>query len=499
MARLDGMRESGRAIVEMFRHPGLRRLHVAWVGSILGTWAYFVALAVYAFDQGGAGAVALVSVLRMVPAAILSPFVATLADRFPRRWVMVTSDLARAALMLAAAAVIAGDGPAWIVYGIVTASTIAGTAFSPARAALVPQLVRTPTELTAANVAAGTLENVGSFLGPAIGGFVLAATNVQVVFALNAASFVWSAVLVLMIRVDEARTDRERKDAAGERAAAAGFKIIFGDRNVALLVSLYAVQTLVAGALVVLTVVAALDVLDGGAKEVGFLDSATGIGGIIGAAVALALAARGRLAADFGIGLALFGAFALVGVVSNLGVAILALGVVGLGNSLVDITAITLLQRAVPNYVLGRVVGVVQGVILATLGIGSAAAPLLEDAFGARAAIIIVGLALPVVALVCWPALRGLDARLREPPHAALLRRVAFLESLPPALREQLAATLVEVRQPAGSTVIRQGDAGDRFYVIQEGEVEIGGNVLGPGESFGEIALLRDVPRTATV
>jgi len=138
-------------------------------------------------------------------------------------------------------------------------------------------------------------------------------------------------------------------------------------------------------------------------------------------------------------------------------------------------------------------------VVLAALGIGSIAAPLLVDAFGAHAAIVIVGAALPVAAAVSWPALRGLDDRLREPAHAALLRRVEFLASLPPALREQLAATLVEVRHPAGGTVIRQGEPGDRFYVLEEGEVEIEGNVLGPGASFGEIALLRDVPRTATV
>jgi len=499
MARLDGMRESGRGLVEMFRHPGLRRLQLAWVGSVLGTWAYFVALAVYAYDQGGAGAVAVVSVLRMLPAAVLSPFLATLADRFPRRLVMITSDVARAALMLAAAAVIAEDGPAWLVYAIVAMSSIVSMLFGPARAALVPLLVRTPTELTAANVAAGTLENVGSFLGPAIGGFVLAATNVQAVFALNAASFVWSAVLVFMVRVDETRHTAEDEEASEGHAAAAGFKVIANDRNIAVLVVLYAVQTIVAGALVVLMVVAALDVLDGGAKEVGFLDAATGIGGIIGSAVALGLAARGRLAADLGIGLFLFGAFALVGAIPTIGVAVAALAVVGVGNCLVDISAITLLQRAVPNDVLGRVVGIVEGVVLAALTIGTVAAPLLVDAFGARAAIIVVGAALPIATVVSLPALRGLDARLREPPHAALLRGVEFLASLPPALREQLAATLVEVRRATGETVIVQGEPGDRFYVVEEGEVEIEGNVFGPGASFGEIALLRDVPRTATV
>jgi len=499
MGSLSGARESGRAVVEMFRHPGLRRLQLAWVGSILGTWAYFVALAVYAYGQGGAGAVALVSVLRMVPAAILAPFLATLADRFPRRLVMVVSDVVRAVLMLAAAAVIAGDGAAWIVYAIVTVSQIAGTPFSSARAALVPQLVRTPAELTATNVASGTLENVGSFLGPAIGGLVLAATNAEVVFALNGASFVWSAMLVLMIRVDERPPADEHEDEGGGHAVIAGFRAIFGDRNVVLLVVLYALQTVVAGALVVLMVVAALDVLHGGAKEVGFLDAATGIGGIIGSVVALALAARGRLAADLGIGLALFGAFVLVGIVPHLAAAVIALAVVGIGNCLVDIAAITLLQRAVPNEVLGRVVGVVEGVTLAALGIGSIAAPLLVDAFGARAAIIVVGAALPAVTVVSWPALRRLDLRLTEPPLAGLLRGVEIFEPLPPAALDRLARALTEVRFPAGTTVITKGEPGDRFYVVEDGVVEIEGNVFGPGSSFGEIALLRDIPRTATV
>jgi Cyclic nucleotide-binding domain len=268
---------------------------------------------------------------------------------------------------------------------------------------------------------------------------------------------------------------------------------------VSLLVVLYALQTVVAGALVVLMVVGALDVLDGGAKEVGFFDAATGIGGIIGSVVALALAARGRLAADLGIGLALFGAFVLVGAVPNLAAAVIALAVVGVGNCLVDIAAITLLQRAVPNDVLGRVVGVVEGVTLAALGIGSIAAPLLVSAFGARAAIIVVGAALPVVTVVSWPALRRLDARLAEPPLAALLRGVEIFAPLPPQLREQLAGNQVEVRLPAGTEVIRAGEPGDRFYVIGAGEVEIEGKTFGLGGSFGEIALLRDVPRTATV
>ena len=195
---------SARALAHTFRNPALRRLQLASAGSILGTFAYFVALYVYAFRQGGTNAVALVSVLQMLPAAVLSPFLATLADRLPRRLVMLGADLVRAALMVAAAVSIAADGPAWIVYAIVTAVQIASTTFGPAKAALLPLVARTPGELTAANVAGRTLEGAGGFIGPMIGGFLLAATNEQTVFAVNAASFVWSAVLVFGLRVDTA-------------------------------------------------------------------------------------------------------------------------------------------------------------------------------------------------------------------------------------------------------------------------------------------------------
>jgi MFS family permease len=490
---------SGAALGEAFRNPSLRRLQLAWVGSILGSWAYFVALAVYAYGQGGAKAVALIGVLRVIPAAILAPFLGSLADRFPRRLVMVSADFVRAALMGLAAAVIALSGPAWVVYGLVTLSTLAGTPFRPAQAALLPELAGTPTELTAANIASSTLESAGSFIGPAIGGFVLAATNAQVVFALNGASFVWSAALVLSIRVSETVDRAKPGGDRGGRHMLAGFRTIREDRDVGALVGLYAAQTLVAGALGVLVVVTALDLLHGGPKDVGLLDAATGVGGLAGSLVALGLAARGRLATDLGLGLALFGALAFIGLTPHLGPAIVALGVVGIGNTLVDIAAITLLQRIVPNELLGRVLGLLQGILLACFGIGAAAAPLLVDAFGVRTTLIAVGAVLPLLTAISWTRLRRIDATNPAPRLSALLRGVEILEPLPAAALERLTAALGEVRLPAGAVVIREGEPGDRFYVVEDGVVKIEGNVFGPGSSFGEIALLRDVPRTATV
>ena len=499
---------SAAALGDTFRNPALRRLQLANAGSILGTFSYFVALYVYAYQQGGAGAVALVNVLQMLPAAVLAPFLATFADRLPRHLVMIGADLVRAALMSAAAASIALGGPAWIVYALVTVSQIAGTTFGPAKAALLPILARTPEELTAANVAGSTLTGAGSFIGPAIGGFLLAATNGQTVFALNAVSFVWSAVLLVGLPAGGAGTAMTEPEEEGEptrdeetvrRQLTAGFRAIRESKDVGVLLSLYTVQTLVAGALEVLVVVTALDLLHGGPKEVGAFDAAIGVGGLLGALVALALAARGRLATDFGLGLVLFGALAVVGALPHLAPAIVALGVLGVGNAIVDVAAVTLLQRAVSNDVLARVLGLLEGVLLGALGLGALVAPLLIHSFGVRTSLIVVGAILPVLAALTWPRLRRLDARSPAPELTALLGRVEILAPLPLAAFERVAGSLVEVRFPAGTTVIRAGDAGDRFYVVGDGEVEIEGKVFGRGSSFGEIALLRDVPRTATV
>ncbi len=489
-----------RPLAETFRNTGMRRLQLAWLGSILGSGAYYVALAVYAYAHGGAGAVALVGVLQMIPAAIAAPFTATLADRFPRRLVLVGADTARAALMGVVAVSIGLGGPAWIAYAVITVSSIAGTPFRPAQAALLPTLARTPAELTAANVTSSTFESIGYFAGPAIGGFLLAATNPQTVFAVNAASFVWSALLVIGIRGAEPVANRrhtEHERPAGSQALA-GFQTIRQSGDIKLLVTLYAGQTLVAGALGVFVVVTALDLLNGSARTVGTLEASIGAGGLLGGAVAVALATRRRLAADLALGLALFGApFLAIAAFPRLAPAIAGLAILGIGNSLVDISSITLLQRIVPDEVLGRVLGLVQGLLLGSLGVGAALAPALIHMFGARTALLATGVFLPALAIVAWPLLQKLDAP--EPAFLELLRGVEILAPLPPASLDRLARSLVEVRLPAMSEIVRKGEPGDRFYVIEEGEVEVEGKRLGPGSSFGEIALLRDVPRTATV
>ncbi len=398
-----------------------------------------------------------------------------------------------------AALLIAVDSPAAGVYAVAVAATVVGVVFRPAQAALLPRLARDPAELTAANVASSTIESVASFMGPAIGGLLLVVTSTEVVFALNGLTFVWSAILVLGIRAQQDGETEHRERPGFVHELTAGIGAIVKDRNIAVVTGLYTAQTLVAGAMNVLVVVAAFDLLDAGDAGVGYLNAMIGIGGIVGGLLALVLAARGKLAADFGIGLVLFGLPLALVALAQVPIALVALAVLGIGNSIVDVTALTLLQRIVGNEVLGRVLGTLEGLLLAGIGIGALLAPVLVDAVGAEGALIVAGAIMPLLVLVSLGRLRAIDRFALRPAHFELLRGVPIFAPLAEPVLEHLAASLDEVPAAAGTRIIRAGDAGDRFYVIESGEVEIEGRRFGPGESFGEIALLRDTPRTATV
>jgi CRP-like cAMP-binding protein/predicted MFS family arabinose efflux permease len=499
----DRFGDAARSFSRVFKNPNIRRLEGAWAVSIITYWAYGIALAVFAYEEGGAAAVGLVGLVRFIPSAIASPFTAMLADRYRRQRVIVVAELLRASFVALTVVVLVLDGPFALVLLLSTLVAIVNSAEGPAESALLPTLAETPRELTAANVVSSTIESLGIFGGPAIGGLLLAATSAEVVFAAAAVAFTLSAFLVSRVRV-EGPQERPEPTGGAIREFTAGFVTLAREPGLRVLVGLLAAQTLVAGALNVLIVVSALRLLDLGEQGVGFLNSAVGIGGLVGALVSAALIGR-RLTANFFVGILLWGLpIALIGLFPEPVPALVFLAVVGLGNTLVDVSAFTLLQRAVPDEVLARVFGAVQALWVGAIGIGAILAPLLISALDIRGALIVTGALLPILATLLRRRLSPLDEVPVPERELQLLRGIEIFKPLPPPVLESLAHALVPVRVESGREVFREGELGDRFYIVAEGEVEIvqNGKVVnleGPGEFFGEISLLRDVPRTATV
>jgi CRP-like cAMP-binding protein/predicted MFS family arabinose efflux permease len=499
----DRFGDAARSFSRVFKNPNIRRLEGAWAVSIITYWAYGIALAVFAYEEGGAAAVGLVGLVRFIPSAIASPFTAMLADRYRRQIVIVVAELLRASFVALTVVVLVLDGPFALVLLLSALVAIVNSAEGPAESALLPTLAETPRELTAANVVSSTIESLGIFGGPAIGGLLLAATSAEVVFAAAAVAFTLSAFLVSRVRV-EGKQERPEQTGGAIREFTAGFVTLAREPGLRVLVGLLVAQTLVAGALNVLIVVSALRLLDLGEEGVGFLNSAVGIGGLVGAVVSAALIGR-RLTSNFLVGILLWGLpIALIGVFPEPVPALIFLAVVGLGNTLVDVSAFTLLQRAVPDEVLARVFGAVQALWVGAIGIGAIIAPLLIAALDIRGALIVTGAMLPILATLLRRRLSPLDEVPIPERELELLRGIEIFKPLPPPVLESLAHALVPVRVEAGREVFREGELGDRFYIVADGEVEIvqNGKVVnleGPGEFFGEISLLRDVPRTATV
>ena len=504
---MNSLREPLRALRDVFGNPNLRRVELAFAGSIVGQYAFSIALAVDAYRHGGAGSVGVLVLVRTLPAAIVSPFAAVVGDRLRRERVMLVSDLLRAAAAAGAAAIVLAGGP-WAPLLVLAAFVGAvGTVFRPAEAALLPSLARTPEELAAANASSTSIESVGSFVGPAIAGFAVAWSTAAAML-ITVGTFLWSAALVSRLAPGPrvaAEPDEEPVASSFGTELLAGFRAVLAVPKLRVIVGLYAAQTVVAGGLTVLVVVVALRLLSLGDAGVGYLNAAIGVGGLAGGALALALAGRRRLAGNFGAGIVLWGAPLLaIGLWPSTATALVMLGLLGLGNTLVDVAALTLLQRTVADEVMSRVFGVVEGLTVGAMALGAVAAPLLVSGLGTRTALVVTGAFLPVVVALAWPRLAAIDREVHVPARRLeLLRGIPMFAQLPPATLEALAHAMRPVGVPAGEDVVRAGEEGRDYFLVDAGsaEVVLDGETkpLGPGDGFGEIALLRDVPRTATV
>jgi MFS family permease len=480
------------------RNENVRRVELAWAAAITAEWAYFVALGVFAYHAGGASAVGLAGLIRLLPAAVVAPSAASLGDRFRREQLLLGAALL-GAIALAGSSVAAFAGSQSGVYACAALVGISSTVIRPTLQALLPSLTRTPDELIAANAATSVVESLGTLVGPLIAGLLVAQASVGVTFAAAAAALAVGVGLILRVRTEDAAVCWT----ASPSRPGFAWRTVAQHPGARVVVVLMVAQAFVRGCLNVLIVVAAFRLLHGAGGTVGVLTAAIGAGGVIGAVLSSTFHGS-RLARVFALSLVGWGLpIALVAPRPELVAALLLLAIVGASNSVEDVSGFTLLQRAIRDDALNGVLGLIWGAAMGALAVGSVLAPILVRELGARAAFVLVGSLLPVLAIAGFRRMRALDAVAAPTRQQHLVDEVPMLAPLSLAAKERIATKLIPLDVPAGATVVRAGEVGDRFYVVDSGTVRIGleegEKESGAGDYFGEIALLRDVPRTATV
>ena len=496
-----------RALRAVLRNRAITRMQLAFLLFNVAEPAMWVAILIYAFEQGGTRAVGFVSILLLVPAGVLAPIASALGDRFRRERVVRVGYLAQGVTTgITAAALIAGASPA-VVYALATVAAVTYTLGRPNHHALMPSLGDTPEEVAAANSVSSLTEGIGATIGGIVAA-VLAGVGAGAIYAVAAGALLVGVVLTLGVHTPRADAHPNGPFRPWSLAtdAVSGLATLARSRSPRLLVMIASASAVATGAIGVLTVPLAIDRLGLGDSGVGLLTTLISIGLLLGAGISVAFATRRALvwpmaiaALAFAVGGALFGGS------STLALAAVASIVYGAAITLLDVLGRTMLQRTTTDDVLTRVFGAVEAMWLLGYAGGAAVAPALQSVVGLSWALAIAGAVVLVVAVASIGGLRAIDrASVLPERQLALLRNIAMFAPLPSVDLERLARQLDRIATPAGTDVIRQGDVGDRFYVIDEGsfDVLVDGhrvNTLDEGAFFGEIALLHDVPRTATV
>jgi len=483
-------------------------LLTAWGLSYAGDLAAFTAASVYAYRAGGAGLVAVLGLLKALPGAFLVPLVTSGSDRTRRERLLIATVVPRVLLLGVAAAAMTGGGQGLLVVVLVGVEGGVASAFRQIQAALLPWLARTPDELTSANSAASVLQSAAMVGGPAIAAGLLAAGMVQAAMLVSCGLVAVAAVLLAGVRPlsSEAPVRAAGRLKQLKLDMAAGFNAGVRQRDAAALFVPAAAQTFGRGVLNVLTVVIALELFDLGSAAVGWLTALLGVGGLLVGPLAVLVVRGKRVARSFAAGVAGWGVpMILLGFAHGAYWPYLMFGVIGVANVFDDVGVYSSLQQVIPPRLMGRALGVRRGLLLLSMGLGSAVTPWLIDAWGARGTLIATGLLLVALAAAFLPRLTAIDGKISAPgPDLTLLRQVSFFHPLPFAIVEHLTSELQSATYQPGDVIIRDGEPGERFYIIAEGRARAAKDgmqlrEMGSGESFGEIALLRRIPRTATV
>ena len=484
----------------------LRRLQLAFAGFNAAEWAVWIAMLVYAYEQGGATEAGLVALVQLAPSAVAAPFAATMADRHDPGRVLALGYAAQAAAMGATAAALMASAPPLVAYALAAVAASATTFTRPAQAVLVPSLVRDLDELTATNVVSGWNESVGVFAAPIATGALLAVSGPGAVFAVMAVVALGSLLLAAPLRGAPVGAPEAAVEEGSLHQIGAGLVAAARDPSARVLVGLLTVQFVIVGTLDVLFVVLAVDVLDLGGSGAGYVNAAFGAGGVVGIVATATLVGKKRLApALAAAALTLSAALLLVGLGAGVLAAFLLLAVAGGARTVLDVAARTLLQRTAPCGVLARVFGLLETLDSIGLALGSVLAAALVAALGPDHAMAGLALMIVVVLGICARRLRQVDEHADVPVvQVALLRSVPIFEPLGARALEALAHGLSPLALASGDAVIEQGQAGRRYYLVADGSLEVtrdGAAVatVGRGDGVGEISLLRGVPCTATV
>jgi cyclic nucleotide-binding protein/MFS transporter len=499
------MARDGIAIGALVANRPLLRLAAAWSLFVLAEYGVWIAMLVYAYQRGGTTAAGVIAVVQLLPGVIAGPLLSTVADRRSPTLLLVGGYLVQTAGMALAAAAMYAHAPAVLAYagGVVAATAV--TATRPAQAAILPALARTARELATANVAISWLESTGIVLAGVIAGIALGGGQPGLVVAICAGATLGAAVLAGGVRVAAILAPDDDVSAGAVASALAGLAVLRRHRASRLLVAVLGVQFVVVGALDVLFVVLAVAVSHRSTSWTGYFNAGYGFGGVLAGGITLWLVGR-RLAPAL-----VFGAGAVALPLAATAYAhrplltLLLLVLVGLGRAVLETAAHTLLQRTVPTNLLGRMFGIIEGLSMAGLAVGSILVPILVRLTGTTGAVIGVAALLPAALVAGARTLAALDGAAHVPVvEIALFRSIAHFRLLPTPVLEALARVARRREFGPGQTIIREGDRGDDFFVIADGQVrvlrgctDVGSQ--GRGTGFGEIALLRSVPRSATV
>lgn len=499
------MRRAAHAMATVARTPDLLRASLAFLAFIVVEYAAWIVVLIYAFNRGGVTAAGLIAVAQLVPAALFAPFMATLADTRSPIVLMAGGFLLQAVTLGFLSAAVLLNGPDAVVYALAIISSIWVTTTRPAASVAGPGLARTPDQLTALNVSFGWMENVGIVLASLLVGIGLEIGSLGLVLAIVAVIMAVAFVGTCTLRVQAIGVTGEGESTSAAASVGHGFRLLRSEPKPRLLVMLLTAEFVVLGALDVLFVVIAIDVLGKNDAWVGYLNTADGVGGICAGLLTALLVGR-RLGRPILVaGLAIAAGVALVAFSSSVVVTLGLLAVVGGGRAAFDVATRTLLQRAVPADMIARVFGVVEGLAMAGLAVGSVIPPILIALGGPKLALLGVAAVVPLAALLGGRALLALDAGAPVPVvEIALLRGLPHFAALPAPAMERLARTMERRDMSAGATIVRQGEVGEEFFAIGDGRVKVeidGAEVrqLTRGEGFGEVALLHDGTRSATI